>query len=112
MPSVLNVTFTGSYTDSFQIAYNVAANDWVGTGSILCGTAASNWALKCVLIGQSYVWSFSGDALPGDGCGTPLINNPTSAVCSPFQLTFNMTGLGGTPPTCCNGVSWTATITA
>jgi hypothetical protein len=105
LPTDLTATFTGAISGSVALGYSGLSGVWEGTAT-LCGGAPSTIGFNCdFLIGTGYVFNLG---LTGSGGGCNAATTvAASASCSPLSVTFHMTGNGG----CCNGQSFTVTVT-
>ena len=104
IPNSIFATFTGAITGSGSLSYSNLSGVWEGAIT-LCGFLATV-SLGCVFeIGTGWVFNLGISGGP-NACSAPT-TGASSVSCSPFSVTFNMTGDGG----CCNGLSFTVTVT-
>jgi hypothetical protein len=101
LPGTLHVTFTGAVSGSAVLAGG--PDIWSGS-AVLCGGARSNIVFNATAYPYCRLDLLTGDT--GSCVGYNL--SATSVSCRPFVAILPV---GGQPPGCCDGLSFTATVT-
>jgi len=104
LPQTLHVTFTNGVSGTYALTWN-GTTAWSTPnpgGPTICGGVTSPVTLQCV----GNQWELVVSQTNG-GCGAGAF--ASSASCSPLNVVFNLTG--SLPGNCCNGQSFTATVT-
>jgi hypothetical protein len=102
VPTTLTITFSGNETGSGTLTWSAAQQQWMGLIAISCGGGNTSVNLRC----GGGIWNLTGTS--STACVFPLTSANAGGSCTPFSQTFSITGNAN----CCNGVHFTATVTA